>query len=179
MAKYIKHTRNLSGGIAHEIPSAILFLCPRTSAFLLTNGTSLTCCALVLVRRRRFRHPAGGQPHQAQLDRRGGRAGHRQHEDAEHVQDFRDQIQAQRALRGDHRRRQEDAGSNPTLAFSRSSRVVACMRADVRPLNPEGWSVLLCVRVRACVFRPSSAWKMENLCRSRAGTAKRRASREK
>lgn len=54
--------------------------------------------------------PAGGQPHQAQPGGDRGRAGHRVYEDPEHVQDHRDQVQAQRAFRRDHCRRQEDQG---------------------------------------------------------------------
>lgn len=56
------------------------------------------------------RNPTGGQSDQTQFGGQRGRPRDGVHEVSEHLQEHRDQIQTERALRRDDRRRQEDEG---------------------------------------------------------------------
>lgn len=57
-----------------------------------------------------FRYSSGWKPDQTQSGGVCGRAGADLHEVSEHLQNHRDQIQARRAVRGDHGGRQKDHG---------------------------------------------------------------------
>lgn len=55
-------------------------------------------------------NPAGGKPDQAQSSSDRGRPRDYMHEVSEYLQNYWNQVQAQRAVWGDDRRRQEDEG---------------------------------------------------------------------
>lgn len=121
--------------------------------------------------------PAGGQPDQTQPGGDRGRPGDGVHEDPEHLQNDRNQVQAQRAIWGDHRWRQEDKGQCGLRAkggggdremsnHSQGGGSACCFC--------HGINSFVCV-VLPC--RPWWLWRTANLCRNRAGTAKKQISR--